>query len=353
MFGLRARYELDCSRPTGRLPELLAALVAGIGDLLSTAHRATAVVVQGDTSSALAGALAAFYEQVPVVHLEAGLLTSTVAAPFPEEAHRRLISDIAQLHLAPTPRAASNLVARGVNAADVVITGNTVVDALVHVVQRTDHRLGREFLALAAADERLVVVTAHRRESWGPPMEQIARALVTLTELHADVRIVLVRHPNADVSSTMSEHLEASDRIVCIDPLPYPEFARLLAMSSLVLTDSGGLQEELPSLGVRAVVLRTETERPEAMMAGFAVLAGTDHDRIVELASAALSRAMPEHSGVNPFGDGEAGRRAVEAIAWMLGRGSRPDDYRPPTVPDGPVAVDFSATYMPRENSSR
>ena len=336
-FGLRARYELDCVRPTGRLPELLAALVANIGELLNVGHRA-AVVVQGDTSSALAGALAAFYEEVPVVHLEAGLLTSTVAVPFPEEAHRRLISDIARLHLAPTAGAAANLIARGVNAADVVITGNTVVDALSHVIQGNDPRLGHELVALAAADQRLIVVTAHRRESWGPPMEQIARALVTLTELHPDVQIVMVRHPNPHVSSMMSRHLISSDRIMCIDPLPYPEFARLLAMASLVLTDSGGLQEELPSLGVRAVVLRDETERPEAMMAGLATLAGTDYDRIVELASAALSSDPPELSGVNPYGDGEAGRRVVEAIAWMLGRGVRPDDYRPPTLPAGSVA---------------
>jgi UDP-N-acetylglucosamine 2-epimerase (non-hydrolysing) len=332
-FGLCPNHVLDCVRPTGTLPELLSILVANIGVLVRRV-RPVAVVVQGDTTTALAGALAAFYEHVPVVHLEAGLETKTVQSPFPEEAHRRLISEIARLHLAPTSGAATNLVDRGVDPDHVVITGNTVVDSLQHVVNSRYVNLRADVAAFIGGHQHVVVVTAHRRESWGRPMAEIARSLITLTERHADAVIVVVRHPNPNVDETMAGYLDASARILCIDPLPYPEFVTLLARSCLVLTDSGGLQEELPSLGVPTVVLRSETERPEAVFAGTSVLAGTDHDRIIELASAALLLVRTEAVPVNPFGDGEAGRRAVEAIVWMLGRGGRPPDYQRPSVVD-------------------
>ena len=336
-FGLEPDHILECDRPTGRLPELLAALVAGLGGLL---HRTlpSAVVVQGDTSSALAGALAAFYEQIPVVHLEAGLFTATVDAPFPEEAHRRLVSSITSLHLAPTTGAAFNLLARGVGPVQVVITGNTVVDALLQVCRVDGVLPDAVSTALAGQRLRLIVVTAHRRESWGEPMREIARALVTLADRNPDVLIAVVRHPNPMVAAAMAGHLGGRARIVCLDPVPYPRFATLLARSCLVLTDSGGLQEELPTLGVPAVVLRSETERPEAVLAGWAVLAGTDHDTIVALASDAMRADVPCTSE-NPFGDGRAAGRAVGAISWMLGRAPRPVDYAPPQLFAAPVSL--------------
>lgn len=338
-FGLCADYTLECPRPTGSLPELLSVLVEQVGTLLARVQPA-AVVVQGDTSSALAGALAGFYAGLPVVHVEAGLSSGALATPFPEEAHRRLISDIATLHLAPTDGAAANLFARGVDSADVIVTGNTVVDAVTRVALKAASSISPQVAEILSANRRLVVVTVHRRESWGRPMQQIARALTTLCDLHSDLHVLVVRHPNPNAAQTLSELLTLSPQIECINPLPYAAFIGLLSRACLVLTDSGGLQEELPTLGVRTVVLRAETERPEALLAGLATLAGTDHDRIVEAATAALVAEDLDASAVNPFGDGRAGDRSAQAIAWLLGRATKPDDYRvaeelPGSVADG------------------
>lgn len=324
-FGLTPDHGLECPRVDGSLGELLAVMVASVGRLVRT-RRPIAVVVQGDTSSALAGALAAFYEGVPVVHLEAGLLTATIEAPFPEEGHRRLIAGLAALHLAPTAAAGRNLLQRGVQPDRVVVTGNTVVDALLHTLGNASEPLRADLDELTAG-RRIVVATAHRRESWGEPLAEIGRALVTLAERHPDVHVVLVKHPNPTVGEAMARHVERCDRIVCIDPVHYSQFVKLLARSCLVLTDSGGLQEELPSLGVPTIVLRAETERPEGIIAGTAVLAGTDHDRIVELATTALTAPRSLRPPPNPYGDGAAAGRALAAIAWMLGRGPRPTDF--------------------------
>lgn len=326
-FGLSPDHTLDCPRPTGSLPELLSVLVEQVAALIQSV-RPAAVVVQGDTSSALAGALAGFYAGLPVVHVEAGLTTGKLATPFPEEAHRRLISDVTTLHLAPTDGAAANLFARGVDSADVIVTGNTVVDAVLHISRDAAGCLLPVAAEVLSEGRRLVVVTVHRRESWGQPMAQIARALTTLCERHPDVHVLVVRHPNPNASQTLANLLTHSAQLECINPLPYGEFLGLLSRASLVLTDSGGMQEELPTLGVRTVVLRDETERPEAMMAGLAVLAGTDHDRIVAAATAALAADPLNPLVVNPYGDGHAGRRSAQAIAWMLDGGLRPDDYR-------------------------
>jgi UDP-N-acetylglucosamine 2-epimerase (non-hydrolysing) len=208
----------------------------------------------------------------------------------------------------------------------VVVTGNTVVDSLLHATTVDRTPLAGALSRLVEGD-RTVVVTAHRRESWGEPMAEVARALLTLVERHRDIRVILVKHPNPVVGEAMARHVERSDRIVCVDPLPYQQFVKLLAASCLVLTDSGGLQEELPSLGIPLVVLRAETERSEGLTAGTAILAGTTHDRIVELASAALCAPRNDAVPANPFGDGAAGERALDAIGWMLGVGPRPADF--------------------------
>ena len=330
-FGLCADYTLECSRPTGSLPELMSVLIAEIGAVVSKVCP-EAVVVQGDTSSALAGALAGFYAGLPVIHVEAGLSTGTLATPFPEEAHRRLISDIASLHLAPTDGAAANLLVRGVDATDVVVTGNTVVDAVLRVTRQAPQPALPMVNAILSDHRRLAVVTVHRRESWGEPMAQIARALTTLCEHLPDLHVLVVRHPTPNSGQALADHLTLSSQIECIEPLPYAIFLALLSQASLVMTDSGGLQEELPTLGIPTVVLRTETERPEAMLAGLSVLAGTDHDRIVEVALAALASG-PARVAVNPYGDGHAGLRSAQAIAWWLGRASRPDDWQVALAP--------------------
>lgn len=314
-FGVTPDHELVYERPTGSLWELSSALMQSVGDLLDRL-RPAAVLVQGDTLTAFAGALCGFYAHIPVVHLEAGLRTTSVEMPFPEEAHRRLISRIAQLHLTPTTRAAANLHAEGVSQDQIVITGNTSVDAVLYAAGPPAD----------APSRNLVVVTLHRRESWGEPTREIGRALGTLSTLHPEVQIVVLLHPNPEHAEETRRAVAGYDRVSCRNSLPYGELCRLVARARLVLTDSGGLQEELPSLGVQAVVLRNQTDRPEAEASGWARVAGTDHDTIVSVTSTALA-APTEHLGGNPFGDGHAAERVVTAIGWMLGQNPRPADY--------------------------
>lgn len=332
VFELEVDHRLQCDRLTGSLHELFGVLVAQMGAFLASQPPA-AVIVQGDTSSAAAGALAAFYQRVPVVHLEAGLTTRSLHSPFPEEGHRRLISQLASLHLAPTGGAAANLVARGVEVDRIVVTGNTVVDALSMVLARPPTAvppdLSQAMERAARAKGKVVTVTAHRRESWGEPMAQIASALRTLVGGSPDVHVMVVVHPNQRVADDMRDRLAGTDRVTCLPPLEYDAFVHLLSSSAVVLTDSGGLQEELPSLRVPVVVLRDETERQEAIEAGWSVLSGTDPRRIVELTQHALDHSNRFQGLANPFGDGRSAERVVLAIEWFLGRGTRPDDYSP------------------------
>ena len=330
VFDLQPDHRLPCSRPTGSLHELLGVLVTQIGQFLAL-RRPAAVIVQGDTSSAIAGTLAAYYQGIPVVHLEAGLTTPSIHHPFPEEGHRRLICELAALHLAPTAGAAANLIARGIAANRIVVTGNTVVDALSIVLARPPAAippfLSKGMEKASRAGAKMVVVTAHRRESWGEPMGRIASALRHLVDRSPDVYVFVVLPPNTRVADEMREHLRGTDRVDCVPPLEYDAFVRLLSCAAVVLTDSGGLQEELPSLGVPIVVLRDQTERPEAVDAGWSVLSGTDTQRIVDITELVLADRHRFQGGANPFGDGRAAARVVAAIEWFLGGSDRPADY--------------------------
>jgi UDP-N-acetylglucosamine 2-epimerase (non-hydrolysing) len=322
-FGRSADRTVALDRRTGSQPELLARLTERLDPVLAEPGVA-AVVVQGDTTTTLAGALVAFWRQVPVVHLEAGLRSHDLGAPFPEEANRRLVGQLAARHLAPTRPAAANLLREGVAPDTVLVTGNTVVDAVLTVAARPAPWADPQ---LSTVEGPLVLVTAHRRESWGAPLDGILAAVRTLLRSHPRLRVVLPAHPNPAVRSQVDAALSDQDRALVTGPLPYADFARLLARAHLVLSDSGGVQEEAPSFGVPVLVLREVTERMEAVDAGCAALVGTDPDRIVTEASRLLQDPAARAAmvvGGSPFGDGRAAGRTAQAVAALLALAPEP-----------------------------
>jgi len=324
-FDVTADVTLPLQRVTGSQPELLTEMIKQLDALLET-RRPAAVIVQGDTTTTLAGAMAAFWRRIPVVHLEAGLRSGDLDSPFPEEANRKLVGQLAALHLAPTALAATNLLDESVNPANVLITGNTVVDAALSVAAR---EMPFEHAGVAAAvdaaahgEARLVLVTAHRRESWGEPLDRILRAVRRLIEAYPDIRVVLPAHANPAVRAQVEAGLAGVPRVTITDPLPYPALARLLSHAYLALTDSGGIQEEAPSFKVPALVLRELTERVESLHAGCAKLVGTDEDLIVSEAARLLDDPILRESMTangNPYGDGLASQRTEQAVAALLG----------------------------------
>jgi len=320
-FGLCPDERLAVRRATGSQAELVAALLPELDGVLRRRTPA-AVVVQGDTSTALAGALAAFWRSVPVVHLEAGLRTGDLTAPFPEEGNRQLVSRIASLHLAPTQAAADALRAESLPCPEIVVTGNTVVDAarLIAEIDRPARDPGLCALEAELDRERarLVLVTAHRRESWGAPLDRILAAVGRIADEYVDVRVVLPAHPNPAVRAQVRRALGRHPRVRMTDPLDYPDLVRVLRRCSLVLTDSGGLQEEAPSFVVPVLVLRDTTERREAVDAGQAWLVGTDPSRIVSQARRLLADRPCWPADDNPYGDGKAAARVADALESLL-----------------------------------
>lgn len=330
-FGMNPDVSLPLDRPTGTQPELFAALVQRLDEHFAS-HEPAAVIVQGDTTTTLAAALAAFWRRIPVVHLEAGLRTGDLTAPFPEEANRRLVARVTALHLAPTERAVANLLSEGVPADHVLLTGNTVVDAVLEIALRhADTPFSDPRLAEAAAN-RLMLLTAHRRESWGEPLDGVLKAVRAVLEAYPDLWLAMPAHPNPDVRAQVDRGLRGADRAVVTDPLPYHELVSLLAKSYLVLTDSGGIQEEAPTFGVPVLVLRNTTERTESVEAGCARLIGTDPNVVASETARLLDnparRADMIASG-NPYGDGRAAERAEQAVASLLGLASRPEAMEP------------------------
>jgi UDP-N-acetylglucosamine 2-epimerase (non-hydrolysing) len=317
-FGLTCDVELELTRSTGSLPELAAALTTQT-DRVLIRHRPAAVVVQGDTLTAFIGALVAFWHRRRVVHLEAGLRTHDLGQPFPEEANRAMLARFASLHLAPTATAQAHLIAEGVPADRIVLTGNTVVDALYQLLDsgRADPPLWID------QRRRVLLATAHRRENWGDGLVGICGALRRIAAAYPDLQVVMVAHPNPAVAAMLSSLLDSARGVRITPPLPYPRLVGLLAMASLVVTDSGGLQEEAASLGVPLLVTRDTTERPEALAGGTGRLVGTDPDVIVAAAHEALGRIRPPWRE-SPFGDGRAARRGSDAIARLLGAAARP-----------------------------
>lgn len=322
-FDLLPHVELAVDRENGGPAEFVARTIELLDAQLETGPPAC-VIVQGDTSTALAAALASFWRAIPVVHLEAGLRTYNLSAPFPEESNRRLISTLTRLHLAPTESAAANLSAEGVHPARIQVIGNTVVDAVLAVAARNGDPSNRALADLAqrsSPDSRLLLLTAHRRESWGAPLRSVLAAVRDLVARHRQLTVVVPTPPNPAVASDVVTALTGQERVIVTDPLDYPDLVWVLQRCALVLTDSGGIQEEAPSFGVPVIVLRDVTERTEAVDAGWAVLAGTDRRCVVDIASRFVEESQirprvpaPE----NPYGDGFAASRAAEAVAALI-----------------------------------
>lgn len=319
MAGIVPDIDLGLMQPGQSLDALTARLLLSLGEVMDQ-HRPSRVIVQGDTATAMVGALAAYYRRIPVSHVEAGLRSGNLYHPWPEEANRKMIGTIADQHFAPTETSAAALRAENVDPETVHVTGNTVIDALHAMRARiaADPALaaGMDDLLARAGDRRIIVVTTHRRENFGGGMEAIGRAIARIAA-RGDTFVAFPIHPNPNVRAPMHALLSGRDNVAIIDPLDYPNFVRLLSQSHIVLTDSGGVQEEAPGFGKPVLVMRDTTERPEGVAAGTARLIGTQEDAIVaavetllddEAAYGAMARAH------NPFGDGKASARIAKVI---------------------------------------
>ena len=314
VFGLEPDVDLNVMTEGQSLTDVTTRVLSGVGQFLDDVT-ADLLLVQGDTTTTMTAALAAFYRHVPVGHLEAGLRTYNRYAPFPEEINRRLTSQLATLHFAPTEQAADNLRREGLGEEQLTVTGNTVIDALDMMVRQPGTL--PESLDQRLSGFRVVALTAHRRENFGAPLREALRAIGELVERFPDICLVYPVHPNPRVAGTAREILGHRSRIHLIEPLPYQAFCQLLNRAHLVITDSGGLQEEGPHLGKPVLVLRDETERPEAVQAGTVHLVGCHRQRILDEASRLLTdekayAAMAK--ATNPFGDGTAAPQTVSAL---------------------------------------
>lgn len=321
LFGLAPGMQADVMRHGQSLASLSARCLTQFEPLLAEAAP-DVVIVQGDTTSAAMGALSAFYAGVPLWHVEAGLRTSDPRLPFPEEMNRRLVGRLAAMHLAPTEGARANLRAEGIAADDILVTGNTGIDALLGAVALRDRYADPALAAIAEGPGPLLVATTHRRENWGAGVRRIAGAIRRLLERFPDLRAVHAAHPNPEVRRQVEAELAGHPRALIADPVGYGDFARLLARATVIVSDSGGIQEEAPSLGVPVLVAREETERVEGVEAGLALLVGTDGDLIVREASILLtdeSARAAMRTADNPYGDGRASGRIVAALHERIG----------------------------------
>jgi len=318
--GLQPDIDLDLMEPGQSLDRLTARLLTGLGEVMD-AEKPDRVIVQGDTATAMVGALAAYYRKVPVSHVEAGLRSGDIWQPWPEEVNRRIVAPIADQHFAPTDTAAEALRRENIAPSTIHVTGNTVIDALLATQARleADPTMagGLDDIAARFAGKRIILVTTHRRENFGEGMENIARAIGRIADRN-DVAILFPVHPNPNVVSVMDRLLGDRANVARIDPLDYPHFVRALGMCHIALTDSGGVQEEAPALGKPVLVMRETTERPEGVVAGTAKLIGTDADRIVSEIFTLLDDSSA-HSAMarahNPFGDGHASARIARIVA--------------------------------------
>lgn len=323
--GIVPDHDLDLMQPDQTLDGLTAALLTELGRVMD-AEQPDRVMVQGDTATAMAGALAAYYRKIPVDHVEAGLRSGNIYHPWPEEVNRKIIGSIASLHFAPTEVSEAALLGENVPANRVVVTGNTVIDALHWVTARIAAEpalaAGLADLETRFAGKRIIGVTSHRRENFGGGMESIAEAIRQIAA-RPDVAVIFPVHLNPNVRRVMNAALEGLDNVALIEPLDYPHFARLLSIAEIMLTDSGGVQEEAPALGKPVLVMRETTERPEGVSAGTARLVGTETNRIVtEIFTLLDDKDAYENMARahNPFGDGTSARRIVERLGNEIGR---------------------------------
>lgn len=320
IVGIKPHHDLDLMKPNQTLDALTAAALTGLGAVIDE-EKPDWVVVQGDTTTVMAGAIAAYYRQIPVCHVEAGLRSGDIYRPWPEEVNRKVVGGLAKLHCAPTQTAANALHKENVDPETIHITGNTVIDALHWVTKEVAAKpqlaSGVAELETRFAGKRIIGMTSHRRENFGEGMEAIAKAVREIAA-REDVAVIFPVHLNPNVRSVMNEKLAGLDNVALIEPLDYPHFARLLDIAHIMLTDSGGVQEEAPALGKPVLVMRETTERPEGVEAGTAKLVGTDADKIVKEVNTLLDNSSAYEQMAkahNPFGDGNAALRICDLLA--------------------------------------
>jgi UDP-N-acetylglucosamine 2-epimerase (non-hydrolysing) len=341
LFDLQPDLDLNVMRPRQTLTDVTVRTLEGLDRVVRTVQPAM-VLVQGDAAPSFCGALAAFYHRIPVAHVEAGLRTYEKYRPFPEEMYRHMTGVLADLHFAPTPRARQNLLREGVAPERIHVTGNTVIDALLWIAP---HWLGEDRVVRLRPGSRMVLVTAHRRESWGEPLRGICEALRRLVDRFPDVEVVFPVHRNPVVREVVGAVLGGCDRVHVIEPPDYGPFVALERRAYLILTDSGGVQEEAPTFGTPVLVLRETTERPEGIEAGVAKLVGTDPDRIVTEAARLLTdpvaHARMAHA-TNPYGDGRAAERIRKILRVYFGlSNSLPEPFEPEAAPQNPSSSGF------------
>lgn len=332
MFGIKPAYDLGLMKPGQGLNEIVSRALAGLDEII-TEVEPDVIISQGDTSTAMAAAMAGFHRGVKIVHLEAGLRTGDIFSPFPEEANRKIIGQVASLHLAPTEGSLENLRIENFRSKDIVVTGNTVIDALLEAASWDTTFADPKLQEAAASDKRMVVVTTHRRENLDA-MKEIGGAVQDLAKAYPEIYFALPLHLNPAVRQAVLPEVENLDNVIITDPLPYDQFTKLQGRATMILTDSGGVQEEAPSLGKPVLVMRQNTERPEAVVAGTVKLVGTNRSLIVAEAKLLLDdqaafEAMA--NAVNPYGDGKGAERSVAAIGALLGLGERAENFSPGT----------------------
>ena len=316
LFGIVPDYDLNIMTSGQTLYDVTTRALMGLKPVMEEA-KPDMVLVHGDTTTTFAGALAAFYAQIPVGHVEAGLRTGNKYSPYPEEMNRKLTGSIADMHFAPTGTSKANLLKENVNPANILVTGNTVIDALQTTVHSDYHFADEDFNKVFATGHKLILMTTHRRENLGEPMRHVYRALKSVLETHEDVEAIFPVHKNPKVREIVNQELGHLSRVHLIEPMDYEPFANLMAKVDIVLTDSGGIQEEAPALGKPVLVLRDTTERPEAVDAGTVKLVGTAYEDVLRETSRLLDdanhyRSMAE--AANPYGDGKACERIIKAI---------------------------------------
>lgn len=332
MFEITPEFDLDIMKDRQTLAGITTKALEGLGGVFEDV-KPDIVLVHGDTTTTFAGSLAAFYHKIKVGHVEAGLRTYNKYFPFPEEMNRKLTGALADLHFAPTLSNRENLLKEGVDQAKIHITGNTVIDALSTTVRKDYIFDNKNLKELDFSNRKVITVTAHRRENLGEPLENICMALKILADRYEDVEIIYPVHLNPAVQETARTILGGHDRVHLIAPLDVQDMHNLMDKSYIILTDSGGLQEEAPSLGKPVLVLRNETERPEAVKAGTVRIAGTDRDKIIAMAASLIENPADYESmakAVNPYGDGRASKRIVQGLLYEFGlSGEKAEEFKP------------------------
>lgn len=315
LFDIQPDFDLNIMKHGQTITDITSRVLYGAKEIFEQ-EKPDLVLVHGDTTTTFAAALAAFYEKVPVGHVEAGLRTGNMYSPYPEEMNRKLTGSLATYHFSPTMMNRENLLKENIDNKNILITGNTVIDALLSVTNKP-YQFDLEEINQIQDAQKLVLLTCHRRENWGEPMENIFSAVSELTKKHEDIVVVFPMHKNPLVRELAKKHMGENDRILLIEPLDYEPFANLMKKAYLILTDSGGIQEEAPGLGKPVLVLRTETERPEAVQAGTVKIAGVEKEEVFRLADELLSDKTAYDTmaqAVNPYGDGKASAKIADFI---------------------------------------